>query len=80
MRERHDTVVIGGGQAGPAMSAVLQEQGREHVVLERGQLGGRWRIERWDSLRFQFPNWSLELPGYAYSGRTRTASRTGATS
>ena len=50
------------------MSAVLQHHGREHVVLERGQLGGRWRTERWESLHFQFPNWSLELPGYAYSG------------
>ncbi len=69
MRERHDTVVIGGGQAGLAMSAVLQRHGREHVVLERAQVGGRWRTERWESLRFQFPNWSLELPGYAYSGR-----------
>ena len=68
MREDHDTVVIGGGQAGLAMSAVLQQRGREHVVLERGQVGGRWRTERWESLRFQFPNWSLELPGYAYAG------------
>jgi putative flavoprotein involved in K+ transport len=68
MREDHDTVVIGGGQAGLAMSAVLQQRGREHVVLERGQIGGRWRTERWDSLCFQFPNWSLELPGYRYSG------------
>jgi putative flavoprotein involved in K+ transport len=68
MRERHDTVVIGGGQAGLAMSAALQQRRRQHVVLERGQLGGRWRTERWESLRFQFPNWSLELPGYAYSG------------
>jgi putative flavoprotein involved in K+ transport len=50
------------------MSAVLQQRGREHVVLERRQVGGRWRTERWESLRFQFPNWSLELPGYAYSG------------
>jgi putative flavoprotein involved in K+ transport len=41
---------------------------REHVVLERRQVGERWRSERWESLRFQFPNWSLELPGYAYSG------------
>jgi putative flavoprotein involved in K+ transport len=69
MREHHDTVVIGGGQAGLAMSAVLQQHGREHVVLERGQVGGRWRTERWGSLRFQFPNWSLELPGYAYVGK-----------
>lgn len=68
MRDQYDTVVIGGGQAGLAMSAVLQQHGREHVVLERGQLGGRWRTERWDSLCFQFPNFSLELPGYAYSG------------
>ena len=68
MRERHDTVVIGGGQAGLAMSAVLQQRGREHVVLERRQVGERWRTERWESLRFQFPNWSLKLPGYAYSG------------
>jgi putative flavoprotein involved in K+ transport len=68
MREHHDTVVIGGGQAGLAMSAVLQQRGREHVVLERRQVGERWRTERWESLRFQFPNWSLELPGYAYAG------------
>jgi putative flavoprotein involved in K+ transport len=68
MREQHDIVVIGGGQAGLAMSAVLQRCAREHIVLERHQLGGRWRSERWESLRFQFPNWSLKLPGYAYSG------------
>jgi putative flavoprotein involved in K+ transport len=71
MREHHDTIVIGGGQAGLAMSAVLQEHGREHVVLERRQVGERWRTERWESLRFQFPNWSLELPGYVYSGDDR---------
>lgn len=68
MRERHDTVVIGGGQAGLAMSALLQQRGRDHVVLERRRVGERWRTERWESLRFQFPNWSLQLPGYAYSG------------
>jgi putative flavoprotein involved in K+ transport len=30
MRERYDTVVIGGGQAGLAMSAVLEQRGRDH--------------------------------------------------
>ena len=50
------------------MSAVLQRQGREHVVLERRRVGERRRTERWDSLRFQFPNWSLQLPGYRYTG------------
>lgn len=68
MRESHDTVVIGGGQAGLAMSAVLQRRGHEHVVLERRRVGERWRTERWDSLRFQFPNWSIQLPGYTYRG------------
>ena len=50
------------------MSAVLQQRGREHVVLEGRQVGERWRTDRWESLRFQFPNWSLALPGYSYSG------------
>ncbi len=68
MRERHDTVVIGGGQAGLAMSTVLQRCGHEHIVLERRRVGERWRTERWDSLRFQFPNWSIQLPGYTYPG------------
>ena len=68
MREHVDTIVLGGGQAGLAMSAVLTRHDREHVVLERGRIAQRWRTERWDSLRFQFPNWSLQLPGYAYSG------------
>ncbi|MFF2031062.1 NAD(P)-binding domain-containing protein [Arthrobacter sp. NPDC058192] len=68
MREQQDIVVIGGGQAGLAMSRVLQRQGREHVVLERGRVGERWRTERWDSLRFQFPNWTVQLPDYTYQG------------
>jgi putative flavoprotein involved in K+ transport len=36
--------------------------------LERRRVGERWRTERWDSLRFQFPNWSIQLPGYTYPG------------
>ena len=68
MPEHHDTVIVGAGQAGLAMSAVLQRHGREHIVLERRRVGDRWRTERWDSLRFQFPNWSLQLPGYRYTG------------
>ena len=68
MPERHDTVIVGGGQAGLAMSAVLRQRGREHIVLERRRVAERWRSERWDSLRFQFPNWSLQLPGYRYTG------------
>ena len=68
MREVIDTVVIGAGHAGLALSCNLLRNGTEHVVLERGQVGERWRTERWDSLVFQFPNWSLQLPDYAYQG------------
>ena len=66
--ERHETVIVGGGQAGLAMSYHLRECGKEHVLLERDRLGGKWHSERWDSLRYQFPNWSLGLPGHSYSG------------
>jgi glycine/D-amino acid oxidase-like deaminating enzyme len=63
-----DTVVIGAGHAGLALSCYLLRNGTEHVVLEPGQVGERWRTERWDSLVFQFPNWSLQLPDRAYQG------------
>ena len=36
------------------------------MILERGRVGERWRSERWDSFCFQFPNWTIELPGYKY--------------
>jgi putative flavoprotein involved in K+ transport len=64
--ERIETVVVGGGQAGLAMSYHLKRLGREHVVIERGRVGQSWRSERWDSLMFQFPNSSIQLPGYTY--------------
>ena len=64
--EQIETVIIGGGHAGLTMSHFLSQAGREHVVLERGRVGERWRSERWDSFCFQFPNWTIELPGYKY--------------
>lgn len=66
--ERTETAIIGGGQAGLAMSHCLTQRGLPHVVLERRRIAERWRTERWDSLRFQFPNWSMRLPGFAYAG------------
>src|SRR5262249_21064911 len=33
----------------------------------------RWHSERWDSLYFQFPNWALRLPGFAYQGNNPDA-------
>jgi putative flavoprotein involved in K+ transport len=63
-----ETIVIGGGQAGLAISYHLAQRRREHVIFERGRVAERWRSERWDSLYFQFPNWMMRLPGHVYSG------------
>lgn len=66
---RHiDAVIIGGGQAGLAVSRSLADRGIERVVLERGRIGERWRSERWDSLRLLTPRWQARLPGWAYDG------------
>jgi putative flavoprotein involved in K+ transport len=64
--ERIDTLVIGGGQAGLAMSYRLKQRGLSHLVLERGRIAERWRSERWDGLKFQFPNWSVRLPDFPF--------------
>ena len=40
-----DTVIVGGGRAGLAMSYYLKQEGREHVVLERAPaVANAWRI------------------------------------
>jgi putative flavoprotein involved in K+ transport len=41
--ERVETVIIGGGQAGLAMSYHLSQLGLEHLVLERARVADRWR-------------------------------------
>jgi len=63
-----DTLVIGGGQAGLAMSRCLSDRSVDHVIVERGRVAERWRTERWDSLRLLTPNWQTRLPGFRYSG------------
>ena len=65
---RVDTVVVGAGQAGLALSRLLTQQQHEHVVLERGRVAERWRSERWDSFRLLTPNWQTRLPSYRYDG------------
>ncbi len=60
-----DCLIIGAGQAGLAMSHCLTTHGIEHVVLERGRIGERWRSERWPSLRLLTPGWMTRMPGGA---------------
>ena len=57
-----ETVIVGAGQAGLALSRLLTDAGHEHVLLERGRVGERWRSERWDSLALLTPSWANRLP------------------
>jgi putative flavoprotein involved in K+ transport len=59
---RIDTLIVGAGQAGLALSHHLSAAGEEHVLLERGRVGQRWH-ERWASLTLLSPNWMNGLPG-----------------
>ena len=62
-----EVIVVGGGQAGLAVSHELTQAGVEHVVLESGRIGEAWR-RRWDSFCLVTPNWSVQLPGHPYDG------------
>src|SRR3954451_178898 len=65
---RTTTVVVGAGQGGLAMSRCLTDRSIDHVLLERGEVAGSWRAQRWDSLRLLTPNWQCRLPGMSYDG------------
>ncbi len=64
--EKVDTLVVGGGQAGVAMSEHLSKSGVPHLVLERHRIAERWRTERWDSLVANGPAWHDRFPGMAF--------------
>jgi cation diffusion facilitator CzcD-associated flavoprotein CzcO len=64
-----DTVIVGGGQAGLAVSYYLSQQGRAHVVLEQSERASNaWRNHRWDSFVLNTPNWQTRMPGAEYRG------------
>jgi putative flavoprotein involved in K+ transport len=62
--QRTNTVIVGAGQCGLAMSHELTRRSIDHVVHERGRIGNSWRTERWDSLRLLTPNWLNGLFGH----------------
>ncbi len=63
-----DTVVIGAGQAGIAMSEHLSALDISHLVLERNRIAERWRTQRWDSLVANGPAWHDRFPGLEFKG------------
>ena len=65
--EKIDTLVVGGGQAGVAMSEHLSNCGVPHLVLERYRIAERWRSERWDSLVANGPAWHDRFPGMEFA-------------
>jgi len=67
LAEKIDTLVVGGGQAGIAMSEHLSNCNVPHLVLERHRIAERWRSERWDSLVANGPAWHDRLPGMEFA-------------
>jgi len=67
--QRIETVVIGAGQAGLAMSYHLTRAHRAHLVLEKAAaLANAWRNQRWDSFTLVTPNFQVRMPGAEYAG------------
>ena len=60
--------IIGGGQAGLAISHCLKQRGIENIVFEKNKIAHSWRSKRWDSFCLVTPNWQCTLPGYPYPG------------
>src|SRR5215472_9544818 len=66
---RLETVIVGSGQAGLALSYYLKQEGCEHVVLERAPaVANAWRNQRWDSFTLVTPNFQVRMPGAEYQG------------
>ncbi|MDD1953689.1 MULTISPECIES: NAD(P)/FAD-dependent oxidoreductase [Pseudomonas] len=67
-KTRIDTLVVGAGQAGVAMSEHLGRLGVQHLVLERNRIAEAWRTGRWDSLVANGPAWHDRFPGLEFEG------------
>jgi len=65
--EKVETLIVGGGQSGLAMSEHLSNCGVPHLILERHRVAERWRSERWDSLVANGPAWHDRFPGMEFS-------------
>jgi len=64
--EKIDTLVIGAGQAGVAMSEHLNKLAVPHLVLERNRIAEAWRTGRWNSLVANGPAWHDRFPGLEF--------------
>jgi putative flavoprotein involved in K+ transport len=63
-----DTLVVGAGQAGVAMSEHLTRLDIPHLVLEKNRIAEAWRSARWDSMVANGPAWHDRFPGMEFAG------------
>jgi len=61
-----DTLIIGAGQAGIAMSEHLTHNKVPHLILEKNRIAEAWRTGRWDSLVANGPAWHDRFPGMEF--------------
>ena len=66
--EKTDTLIVGAGQAGVAMSEHLSNLDVPHLVLERDRIAEKWRTGRWDSLVANGPAWHDRFPNLEFDG------------
>jgi putative flavoprotein involved in K+ transport len=78
-RERVETVVLGGGQAGLSVGYHLARRGLSFVILDANErIGDSWR-KRWDSLRlftparYALPGLPFRGPGHTFPGKDDVA-------
>ena len=64
--EKTETLIVGGGQAGIALSEHLGRHGVPHLVLERDRIAERWRTARWDALVANGPAWHDRFPNMTF--------------
>jgi putative flavoprotein involved in K+ transport len=67
-KPHYPVIVVGGGQAGLAMSYHLSRSNIDHVILEKNTIAHSWKTQRWDAFCLVTPNWQCQLPGFSYPG------------
>ena len=66
--ETVDTLIVGAGQAGIALSGHLRNAGVPHLVVEKNRVAEAWRSGRWDALVTNGPVWHDRFPDLEFSG------------